>query len=274
MQQHPFSEQELALGRKCFLQDGVLSIEFSGGTYQAEVADKKDLFWPFFRLNEEGKIIDSFCSCQEEGFCLHVVAAYLAVFKGKEVPLHMRFIRSFWHKLTWLAYKKFGHRADRLLYFDRWEARALSEEVLFWIKSLNQEGEKKLEEVFLQRPLETEETSLKFFDLEEEDLMLWRQGRPKDTLSYELSFWADLSKWFLQEEEEGIPYQIAFFPEDSLPTQILVHLHDVECSFQITEKDWLTLVPFLQTVQSPLVVKQAEECLIKSIKYDVEQKRD
>ena len=78
------------------------NIVFSEGTYQVEFYDPKEKqsFWPFVQIDEEGHVLDSFCTCQEAATketCLHLsTAIYFITRKG---PLHSRFKDSFWNKL-------------------------------------------------------------------------------------------------------------------------------------------------------------------------------
>ena len=47
-------------------------ILFSEGTYEVEVKDKKESFWPFLQIDDDGKILDAFCSCGGEERCYHL----------------------------------------------------------------------------------------------------------------------------------------------------------------------------------------------------------
>lgn len=264
-----FNQKELKKGRQIVSQKNVRSIDFSKGTYQAEVVDQEAVFWPFLQLNKQGEIEDSFCSCSEEKHCAHLAAAFLAIFKEKRNPLHLRFENSFWNKLCQAASKEHGHRADTLVKKSAgWEARSFSDQLFFAIRFVTKEGEEKLQEIIENRPLQTEESSLKFSGLSEEELQLWRQGRPSSSLQYELSFWSDLAKWFLFLQESGQTYQIRYFPKDSLPEWVHVSFKSVECKFFIKPKAWQNVIVSLETVKSSLRAYLPKESSLKTVQYD------
>lgn len=263
-----FTEKEREEGESAFKRGDVRSIVFSGGTYQVEIVEGETTLWPFLQIDEEGRILDCFCTCSDRGHCFHLAAAYFAIFKDSRSPLHERFIRSFWNQLCHIASKYHGYRADTLQRTKRWESRLISNKVIFSIQASAEEGEKKLEEIIEKRPLETEETSLKFSNLTEEELHLWRIGRPDDKLQYELSFWSDLAKWFFSLQEEGKAYTIEFFPKKSLPKWVRVSWNGIVCGFYIGKSDWLELVPSLKTVHSPLSLYEMEDKAIRAIEYD------
>ncbi|MBM3198290.1 MAG: hypothetical protein FJZ58_03435, partial [Chlamydiae bacterium] len=212
MANHPFSDKDYAWGQACLLQGRVKSLVFSQGTYQAEIIDQKASFWPVLSLDDRGQVLDAICSCSHEGNCPHEAACYLAIFQGKEEPLHRRFAKSFWHQLGSTLRKKWGVRVDLLVREEGWKAYSSEGDLLFAIHPRTQEGKDLLQELIENRLVETEETSLKFSNLSEEELLLWRQGRPSEALSYELSFWADLAKWFFIQQEQGVAYELFFLP--------------------------------------------------------------
>lgn len=268
----PFTEKEKVLGRACFLSGGVLSLDFAEGTYQIEVKDREALFWPFLQISDEGEILDAFCTCQEEGHCFHLAAAYFAVFKGGRKPLHCRFRESFWNQLCWIASKKHGYRSDRLIKGKGWEARSLTNELLFSVRPITKEGESKLLSFLSERTKQTEENSLKFSNLSEQELLLWREKRPSDQLRYALSFWLDLAKWFFFLQEEGDPYEIVFSPEESLPTGVHIRFSSVELFCVLSPEDFPLFIPSLKTVRSSLSVSDRGELDIQSVQYDRKNK--
>ena len=90
------------------LEKGVVGeIIFSRGTYEVEVKEKKATFWPFLQIDDQGKLLDSFCSCKsQEKSCIHIAIAYVFITDTK--PLHTRFEKSFWNVLFQIAAKRHG----------------------------------------------------------------------------------------------------------------------------------------------------------------------
>ena len=263
-----FTEKEREEGEASFKRGEVRSMVFSGGTYQVEVVEGENTLWPFLQMDSEGRILDCFCTCSDRGHCSHLAAAYFAILKDSRNPLHERFINSFWNQLCCIASKHHGYRADTLTKGKRWEARLINNKVVFSIQASNEEGKKKLEEIIEDRPIETEETSLKFSNLTEEEIRLWKSGKPTEMLQYELSFWSDLAKWFLSLQEEGKAYTLEFFPKKEMPKWVRITWDCLTCGFYIGKLDWPMLLPSLKTVQSPLSLYEIEDKAIKAIEYD------
>jgi len=245
----PFTKQDLNAGKKLLEENRVKGILFSEGTYQVEVQG----LWPFLQLSDAGELIDAFCTCdaaEERGSCPHLAAAYLKIMKGE--PLHVRFRESFWNQIGMICAERHGYEASCLKRaHGGFEAFSQSGKRLFWMKA-KKKG-KELEEILYHRPLETEETSLKFSKLDPEELTLWREGRPSSHLSYELSFWSDLAKrWFLN-QENGVAYTIRFSDEEP-PQFVTINFPDLEIEFYIDVAHWPQIIPSLLTVDSPLKV--------------------
>lgn len=273
MQQIPFTEKDLALGKACLLAGGVRLVTFSSGTYQVEVVEGEESFFPFFQLDDDGKVLDFFCTCQEPSPCVHLAAAYLSLFKEDKIPLHKRFHDSFWNQLCFVASTRFGSRIDVLEKSGKkWQVKSEEGKVLFSLKPKNRQGEEKLLEILEARPVETEETSLKFFNLSEQEIRLWKQGRPSDSLRYELSFWSDCAKWLFMLQEEGVPYELTFLPEGKLPKELRFANREVEGFFSLEAEDLEALIPSLRFVKTSFKVYEAEELSIQKVAYD-EKKR-
>jgi len=264
----PFTEKEQKQGKDLFKKGAVRSIIFSGGTYLAEVVQGEDALSPFLQMDHEGQIVDSFCSCSEKAHCVHLAAAYFAIFKEARKPLHARFGSSFWNELCKAASRHHGYRADTLIGEKRREARLVDNTLVFFIEPLNGEGKEKLEEILENRPFETEETSLKFSNLSEEELSLWRSGNPSDSLRYELSFWSDLAKWIFSLAEEGREYKVEFSPKDKLPSRIKVTFDAVRLEFHVSESDLIRLIPGLKAIKSPFFVREAADLALETVEYD------
>lgn len=255
---HVFSKKDLEAGQTLINDGCILSMEFSGGTYQVEVlASKKpkEIVWPFMQLTDEGEVVDAFCSCttaQKKGACEHLAAASLKV-GGKE-PLHVRFRESLWNQIGLMASEKLGYDASCLKKNqDGFVAQVPGGGILFAIRAKGKKAESKLEELLFNRPVETEENSIKFSNLSQEELTLWQEGRPSAKLSYELSFWADLAKWWMLLQDGDSPYQITFSDEDP-PHYIKVAIGDLEFEILIDKASWPNLIPTLEKVESPLPV--------------------
>ena len=250
----------------------VVQILFSGGTYQVEVKGPKpkEVFWPFLQLSDEGKLLDAFCTCGAPGKCVHLQAAEARIFNGREEPLHVRFQHSLWNRLCQMASRRHGYDTNVLKSDKKGSYTAISatKKLLFELKPLNAEGKKKAAEILKHRVVETEETSLKFSKLSPEELALWRQGRPTHSLSYELSFWSDLAKWWMWLQESDEPYEIAFAEAtQALPKSLSVRFRSVEIFFYIAEVNWPDIISSLSTVKSPLPVHEFQHERIEKILY-------
>ncbi len=252
---------------------------FSEGTYQVEASDltKKGHYWPFLQLDEEGHILDCFCSCPEAEktkSCVHLAAAYNKIFNGYPAPLHVRFRDSLWNHLCLLASRRHGYDSKALKGKNQvFEAKSATGKFLFSVKGLTPKGKKFLQEILFNRAVETEETSLKFSNLPPEEIALWKEGKPSEQLQYELSFWSDLAKWMMAIQEDKEKYSIEFDEEKgALPHWIHIRFSSLSVSFYIAEANWSQLIPALSSVDSPLPVHEFQEHKIDAIRYDVEHR--
>ncbi|MCB1072392.1 MAG: DEAD/DEAH box helicase [Chlamydiia bacterium] len=275
----PFEESHQKEGDTLIKEGDVKSIVFSGGTYQVEVHDPKleEEFWPFLQVGDEGDVKDAFCTCSEaeqKRSCPHLAAAYAKIIK--EDPLHIRFSDSFWNKLCMMSFKR--HGVDPKVLEKKGEkeyvCKAESGEVLFSLKLKTDEGKKLLDEMIFQRPEETEETSLKFSNLPPEELALWKRGTPSQELQYELSFWSELAKWMILQEEFGIHYSIDFsLSEHTLPKKVTLNFKDLEFQFYIAEVNWKEIIPSLKQVKSSLPVHEFRDVMVQKMSYDPKAKQ-
>lgn len=268
----PFQkEAEDYLAKGC-----VKDIEFSGGTYQVQVADpkSKEVVWAFIQLDNRGHIKDSFCSCEESenvNACVHVAVAFLRIYLNHASPLHQRFERSLWNRLCRLYADRLGSGPDLLKLRDKkiFTCTSHGGKCVFYVEGKNHKALSRLKEIIEHPRRETEETSLKFSNLSQEELTLWREGRPSSQLSYELSFWNDLAKWMLIAEESGSPYQISFeYSPKPLPNLIQISFPDIEAGFYLSEANLPLIIPSLAMVKSPLKVHNAPQETIERIVYD------
>ena len=257
------------------LKSSIGEVIFSEGTYQIEVQDlqKKEDFWPFLQIDDEGKVLDSFCSCstqEEEGGCPHLAAAYLQIYNGKKEPLHARFRASFWNKICDLSSRRLGYETDVLIHEDeQYFRRSKTQKLLFSVLALRPEAKKELDAMILHRVEETEETSLKFSNLSLDEIMKWKEGKASHPLQYELSFWSDLAKWLMLLQEKNEPYRIEFTGE--VPPRIKVYSDEIELLFYVAEANYGEIIPSLITVDSPLKVHSYAGKKIKQIFYDEEK---
>lgn len=241
-------------------------MEFSQSTYQVKVLDPAypDGVWAFLQFDQHEQLQDSFCSCEmcdEKGCCPHITASYIKIFNGKERPLHTRFIRSFWNQLcqvladSWSGQKDIFHPHEGSYTTSRDPQRNQ-----ITITPSRTKTDLFFADLLFEKPEETEETSIKFSNLSEEELALWRQGRPSFLLQYELSFWSDLAKWMMGQQEEDLPYTIEFHEvENQLPDGVTLRFQDVAFKIQLFPHQWQKLVGSLNTIQSPLKSFSMEE---------------
>jgi superfamily II DNA or RNA helicase len=282
MEEIPFLKSDFKKAEHLIKEGGIKGIVFSEGTYQVEVYDpeKKTTYWPFLQLDDAGKVLDCFCTCSQaerKKSCEHLTAAYLQIFHNTSEPLHVRFRESLWNHLCQMASRRHGYDVDRLKgnVEKGYEAFSSTGKRLFSLHARIPEGKKKLEEILVNRSIETEETSLKFSNLSQEELFLWRSGQPSHQLQFELSFWSDLAKWWMLLQEEKKGYQIRFSnaATERLPKWIHIQFTTVEVSFYIAEANWPELIASLSTVDSPLPIHEFPQQAIRKITYDQNQRK-
>lgn len=240
---------------------------FSQGTYQIEIQDEKKTFFPLLQLKEDGEVTDSFCSCavSEAGKgCPHLAACYLYIFNQKSEPLHVRFQKSFWSHLFQMEANLQGFSLSSIKKGK--EGYTSLPPKPFFSLSAKKEMKRKMDLIFSEKPPETEETSLKFFNLPLEELQKYKEGRPSFQLQFELSFWSDLAKAILLLAERE-KYQI-FFKPDSFPEEITIRFTDLEIKCQIPKDSWPEILPSLASVKSPLEIMDQNEEILESVVYD------
>jgi superfamily II DNA or RNA helicase len=276
VQDVPFPAADVTAGQALVDRKKIAAVLFSEGTYQVEVREGKG-YWPFLQLDDGGRILDCFCTCEEaekRSACPHLAAAYLKVFNRLSTPLHVRFRDSLWNQLCFIASQRLGYEPSILKpgeeggYF----AETVTSKLLFKIAPRSPKGRSRLETLLWKRAPETEETSLKFSNLHPDELALWRQGRPSHALLYELSFWSDLAKWWMELQEAGEEYAIAFSGEGArpLPRWIDAVGADIAFGLYLAEVNWQRIIPSLTTVQAPLRTFEWTQCNIQKMTYDRE----
>jgi superfamily II DNA or RNA helicase len=246
----------------------VREIDFAGSTYQVEIFDPvtEEYRWPLLQFDEHDRLRDAFCSCpSENGKCIHLAAAYIAILGTEHLPLHKRFERSFWNHLCQLFGDHAGYEESYLVKQDNghYVYRNL---IFFDIQAKNRLGLEKLEKLIEKRTKVTPENSIKFSNLPQDEITHWREGRPSPFLRYLLSFWADLAKWLTQESPDCV---LSIYEDDSgYPTRFKVDGPTCTAHFFIQKKDLPKLIPSLDTVKSSLKVFQTDEEKIKKISFD------
>ncbi len=266
-----FPEKDLKRARELLETKALGEVLFSQGTYQVEIVDKES-YWPFLQINDEGELTDGFCTCEpydEERSCPHLVASYLMIMGVEKKPLHLRFQDSLFSFLCKMAARRHGYEPDAIHVKKEgiFEAKSLSGKELFSLKVKTPAGKKIIDELLYNRPVETEETSLKFSNLPADELEAWRDGRPSESLKFELSFWADLAKQMLLWQDQKKEYKIQFSDEE-LPKRIQITFHDLEFAFYIARVNWPELIPTLNSIEAPLTLNEMEACSIEKITYD------
>jgi SNF2 family DNA or RNA helicase len=231
-------------------------IAFSGPTYQVQV----DGEWAFIQLNDRSEIKDSFCTCAATTRgCVHQAAAFSSLFDGKKTPLHQRFDGSFWKELFFLYHLRFED-APSLIQGHYLIADCIE------IKGKSKEFKKFLKETLEERKQETEETSLKFSNLSEEEIAAWKRGKPNAWLGFELSFWSDLAKWFMVQKEK-----LTFSLLDSkkgYPEFLICEFPSGSFKLPLFETDLPKLIPLFAKIPLPLSVHQAEMDSLEKIVWD------
>jgi SNF2 family DNA or RNA helicase len=239
-------------------------ILFSEGTYEIEVKDKqqKKPLWPFLQIDDDGKILDAFCTCKEsekEKMCSHIRFAYLKIFRDKK-PLHLRFKESFWYRLFDVMGSKFSYDTNKIQ--KKGSGKYTSDKILF-IQAKGDREKKRLKEIIEKKVKETEETSIKFSRLSLEELAAYRKGEASKKLLFELSPFSDLAKECMFLQENNQKYKVEFFYEKDFPSEILISFERIVLRCFIDKRDLEEIIPTLNSIKSPLVLFDYEESIEK-----------
>lgn len=264
------SKETLKRARELLGQGKVKNIFFSGGTYQIEVIDDED-YWIFLHIDDEANLIDQFCTCAEAettGMCPHLAAGKLAILRGHKEPLHVRFISSFWNQLFHIIAGQFGY-SQSILIRDGERFSCVKQGNAFEIRFKTPDAIEKAEDWIVNRKEETEETSIKFSNLDLKELELWRKKRPSLAFQYELSIWSDLARWAMTLEDSGIPIAITFADyEEGLPKKMKVSTEVFEMEVSIPRADWPKLIPQIGNYQNEIKIFPFKDLVIEKITYD------
>ncbi|MBI5273577.1 MAG: DEAD/DEAH box helicase [Chlamydiales bacterium] len=279
MLQMPFLPEDLSNGKVLFEKNSVKNIIFSDRTYQIEVCDLDGItsYWTFLQLTENALPKDYFCTCHrfESHFsCPHVSAAYLKIFNKTNLPIHVRFQTSIWNQLCQIEARRHGYGEKTLEKvskqeesIDHYVCTSSQDKISFAIYITKEDQKKKIREIVFDRAEETEESSLKFSNLSQEELTAWRRGRPSHQLRYELSFWSDIAKYmmWLYEEKKWINFE---FKGGDLPSIIQVNFDGLSMQFFIAKVNWPDIIPSLIDLPAPLKVYPFQKIMIKRMRYD------
>ena len=265
----PFDQELIDRGQKLVDSGAVKNVLFSEGTYQVEVFDG-DAYWPFLQVGDEGEFGDYFCSCEEaeDGACQHLAAAGLVILK-EERPLHVLFRDSLWNHLCQIASRRHGYEDSSMHKTENgsYTCSSVTGKCLFELTPKTEDGKIFMQSILENRAIETEETSLKFSNLDPEEIEKWRQGKPSHHLQYELSFWSDLAKGLLLRQVQGDSYKIKFGGGEP-PRDILADFTDFSLRCYVAEINWSEIIPSLATVKSPVPVYELFGYKIDHIAYD------
>lgn len=266
----PFQKE----GEELLKSGKVKQVEFSGSTYQVQVVNdqnQKDV-WSFLQLNERNQLKDSFCSCDESEevlACPHLAASYLTIFHHTKEPLHKRFEKSLWNQLFYLYSNRLNSKNFKESAKGLYAIYSTGGKQIFLIQGLTKNSAEQLKNLLFYRSPETEETSLKFSNLSQEELHLWKEGRPSAHLKYELSFWNDLAKWMMSLQDAGEKYEIKFdYSVEGLPNYITIQFPELFCRLYLSQANLPHIIPSLATVKSPLRVHSMSSRSITKITYD------
>ena len=270
----PFDQNLIDRAKKLLEKKAVKNVLFSDGTYQIEVDDDES-YWPFLQVSDDGELGDYFCSCEEaeSGKCVHLAVAAMQILQ-KDQPLHVLFKTSLWNQLCQMAAKRHGYETDCIHKDDegRYFCTSVTGKRLFQMMPKTDKGKAFLRDIIENRPVETEETSLKFSNLSSEELEKWRMGEPSHHLQYELSFWSDLGKGLLFYQLQNDAYSIDF-GKAAPPKEMNAYFEDVDLWWYVAEINWPDIIPSLSTVHSPVPVFDHLDYAVEKIEYDEAQRQ-
>lgn len=265
-----FRPEDLAKAALLKEKGGIGPLFFSEGTYQVEITDKRS-YWPLLQLSDEGAILDGFCTCstaEAKNSCPHLAAAYIEIFAGTSLPIHVRFRDSLWNCLGQLAMAR--HGAQRELFEETktgWKISSATGKELFFITISDRNARQHLQELLVHRQSDAETLSLKLSHLSADELLKWQEGNPSPDVAYSLSFWADLAKWWMQLQDHA-PYELTF--SDEIPPKwIYFSTPILSMGMYISEASWPSIIPTLSTIQSTLPLLEEP---VLSILYDPQNK--
>lgn len=271
MEKGDFRSVDLQKGRELLKAEPFPKITFSQGAYQVEIKEggQRKSYHPFFHIADSGELVEGFCSCktaETHSSCPHLAAGFLAIFSKEKEPLHVRFDLSFWKQIFWICF--YRHGTEVFLGPKGLVGKNLYGNKLLSIEGSNKSTITKLHQLIEQHPESHEENSIKFSALSELEIARWKRGETTINLQFELSFWADLAKWFLELAQEKQSYTISFEEEKGqLPHLVVVAFKELKFSMQLTRANWHRLIPSLTTVKAPLAQFADREKIVRQILF-------
>lgn len=193
-----------------------------------------------------------------------MAASCYYVFHKKNRPHHVRFEASLWHRLFFWLMEEVAPR-DPVVQRAGDELVVAKEDGQLLFKATRTP---ELEALLQPKVEETEETSIKFSSLSEEELDRWRTGRPTLRLRYELSFFSDIAKWLFMRQDAGECIQAIFSPTDAIPQELEIRGRSFVIRLGI---DMLPLLSSLNSVEANLKLLDPTECALKKIEFDAEK---
>jgi SNF2 family DNA or RNA helicase len=254
----------------------ILDIEFSKGTFLVQIFDStlEEVFWPFIQVTEERSLKDCFCSCdfeeEDKQYCSHIIKAIKTITDDRQT-INEIFYHSLWFKITWIYMERLGANTNLLIkeHLGVYKHSSKSGKLLFIVKGMTEKGRDKLQRIIDEREVENEENSIKFSNISEEDLKLWKEGHPSSTLRYELSFWGDLGKQLMLQALCDQEYTLSFdYDKNGLPNYIHFTFTDFFVSFYLPQAVLPDIIPYLNSVNSPLKLYNIQESALNSISFD------
>jgi SNF2 family DNA or RNA helicase len=261
--------------KKWLSQKAIKEIIFSEGSYEIEVKDpkKKKSFFPFFQILDNGVVQDYFCSCkesQEKKTCPHLAIAYKKIFEKNE-PLHVRFKKSFFYEIFFLIAQVLDFQLPKAMRFQK-HMKILDDnkEVLFSIKLNKKTSLEKMKHIWNQQ---LEESSLKWSHMSFEEMELYKKKEASEELRYVLSPFIDLAGWLFLLVDDHKSYHAKFsLSSKGLPHQFTFTIEDLEWEFVLSEQFLAQLIPYLDRIQTNLILIEPKESL-ENIIFDDKAKK-
>ena len=243
-----FSDSLLEEGRALVSAKQVANVIFSKGTYQAEVVIDGAVNWTFLQLSSD-HFSDLFCECggSKSAPCNHLAASVEAIYYGHKDPLHVRYEASFWKKSLEVVAERLGYDTSVLKKEGETYSILVGEKKVFSLVCKSARAKEHFRITVDERVAETEETSIKFSNLDADELERYQAGNPSQDLRFELSFWSDLAKYFLYLEDESALANIDLpVVGKELPKEIKVEMEDFFFSFEVEKGEWEAFLPSLK----------------------------
>ena len=269
-----FSIKQLTKAETYLKERKVKNIIFSSATYQVEVLDVGSMQWTFVQLDSEHHFSDLFCECggTKSEPCVHLAASVKAIFRDQTLPLHVRYEKSLWKKLLEESADRLGY--DQHVLTKEGDTYSFKKDgsAKFELTPKTDRAKEHMKITVDKREEETEETSIKFSNLEPDELESWKNGNPSKKLSFELSFWADLAKYLAFIEDEDTKTKIHLVEKKgSVPSGLQIEMDDFTIVMTVEKDRWEGLAAPLREYHTNLPVHEMSGRDIEKITYDKKQ---